>query len=257
MFMVLKDLFDLPVETKKKNVGSRPFSGYVGRSQQSPLYESLGIEEPDLPSQVQAFTDLIWPNGNPRFCRTVKSMSKMMVELEQIIRKMIFESFGVEKKYYESSVNDTEYGIHFVKYDAPPNNETGVGARPHTDGGFISILNYSLPGLEVLSKENDQWLLVEPRQGTFTVFVADALKAWSNGRFHLATHKVTMRGKKNRYTYVMFAIPKDEAVIEAPKELVDKDHPLAFRPFKQMDFFRFYLTNSSPQDNALQSFAGI
>ncbi|OVA20270.1 Oxoglutarate/iron-dependent dioxygenase [Macleaya cordata] len=256
MFMAMKDMFDLPLETKKKNVGTKTFGGYIGRSPKTPLYESLGIEYPDMPGQVQAFTDVLWPHGNPSFCQTLDSMTKVMIGLEQIIRKMVFESYGLEK-YYESSIKDTETAMHFVKYDPPPNNEPAIGANPHTDGGFITVLNNNLPGLEILSRENE-WLPMEPRQGTFTIFIGDALQAWSNGRLHIAKHRVIMRGKKDRYTYVMFAIPKDEAVIEAPKELVDKDHPLLFRPFKAMDFRRYSFANMYKDDlNVLESFAGI
>ncbi|OVA20269.1 Oxoglutarate/iron-dependent dioxygenase [Macleaya cordata] len=170
---------------------------------------------------------------------------------------MIFESYGVEK-YLESNVKDSETAIHLIKYDPPPTNQpaAGVGANPHTDKSLLTILDFNLPGLEVLSKDQSQWLPVGPRPGAFTIFVGDQLKAWSNGRLHIAPHKVSMRGEKERYSYALFASPKNEAVVEAPKELVDEEHPLLFRPFKNMDFLRFYYSNIY-MDNALQGFAGL
>ncbi|OUZ99652.1 Oxoglutarate/iron-dependent dioxygenase [Macleaya cordata] len=254
MFVGLKDLFDLPLETKQKNKSIKPFYGYIGRS--LPLYESLGIEDSHNLDQVQAFTDLMWPNkGNPAFCQTLNQMSKMMQELEQIIRKMVFESYGAEK-HCDSNIEESEVIFRVMKYKTTHSNEdSAVGLGAHSDNNILTILYQDVEGLEILSREGE-WFPLRSQQGVFTVFVGQALKAWSNGRLHAARHQVMMRGSKERYSYALFAEPKMEAVVEVPMELVDKDHPLLFRPFQHKDFLRFFYSNRGA-DNSLEDFAGI
>ena len=62
----LKQLFDLPIETKAKNTSEIAFHGYV-RSPKVPLYESMGIGNPFITENVDNFTNLMWPQDNPKF----------------------------------------------------------------------------------------------------------------------------------------------------------------------------------------------
>lgn len=67
MFAAMKRLFDLPLETKLKNYSPKTYRGYIGQSAVVPLYESLGVEDAPNLDAARAFTDLMWPEGNPRF----------------------------------------------------------------------------------------------------------------------------------------------------------------------------------------------
>lgn len=44
-------------------------------------------------------------------------------------------------------------------------------------------------------------------------------------------------------------------VIEVPQELIDKDHPLLYRPFKYQDYLTYFVSNIT--DDALELFAGL
>ena len=63
----LKNLFDLPTETKIKNTSDKPFHGYLGPFRTRPLLESMGIENPTSFDSVQSFANLMWPSGNDHF----------------------------------------------------------------------------------------------------------------------------------------------------------------------------------------------
>ncbi|CAN1837663.1 Probable 2-oxoglutarate-dependent dioxygenase AOP1.2 [Linum perenne] len=64
----LKEVFDLPLETKMKNKYKKPLIGYVGQIPKLPLHESMGIDNAVDADAVSAFTDLMWPDhGNPSF----------------------------------------------------------------------------------------------------------------------------------------------------------------------------------------------
>lgn len=67
MFKRMKDLFDLGDEIKKNNISSKSHHGYIGKDSNYPLLESLGIENALILDKARAFTDLMWPNGNPSF----------------------------------------------------------------------------------------------------------------------------------------------------------------------------------------------
>lgn len=67
IFKALEELFDLPLQTKLRNVSKKPFHGYVGQYPLVPLYESMGIDDSDVVDKVEAFTEKLWPQGNTSF----------------------------------------------------------------------------------------------------------------------------------------------------------------------------------------------
>ena len=66
-FSMIRQLFNLPVETKEKNFNPKPFHGYYGQNPNSPLYESFGIEDSSNYESFRSFTELMWPNGHDQF----------------------------------------------------------------------------------------------------------------------------------------------------------------------------------------------
>ncbi|KAJ7966118.1 2-oxoglutarate-dependent dioxygenase [Quillaja saponaria] len=259
MLVALKNLFDLPEETKQKHISSKPYSSYQGKCPIVPLSESFGLyDAAQLPDATQAFTNLMWPQGNPVLCETLRSMRLKMLELNFLILKMILESFGVEKQYDTLVENMTSHS-RLMKYRVPPptpsNNETvtDIGLLPHTDKSSLSILlQNEVQGLQVLSKQGT-WIQVKVPEGCFVAIVGDVLKAWSNGRLQAARHRVVMSGEKERYSCGLFTLPKEETVIEVPNELVDKDHPLLYKPFNYGEYFSYFVSNT--RDDALEIFA--
>lgn len=67
IFDVMEELFDLPIETKKKNTSDFYFYQWVGQREQAPLHESFGIAHPTHVEELQSFTTLMWPQGNHKF----------------------------------------------------------------------------------------------------------------------------------------------------------------------------------------------
>lgn len=67
VFGALKNLFDLPSETKMKNKYERPLTGYVGQIPKLPLHESMGIDNATSLEAAQSFTKIMWPQGNDSF----------------------------------------------------------------------------------------------------------------------------------------------------------------------------------------------
>lgn len=63
----LEELFALPLETKMNNTSEIPNAGYIGKTNFTPLFESLGIVDPVNLAKVESLANALWPEGNPSF----------------------------------------------------------------------------------------------------------------------------------------------------------------------------------------------
>ncbi|RVW28963.1 putative 2-oxoglutarate-dependent dioxygenase AOP1.2 [Vitis vinifera] len=173
LFSALEELFNLPTETKMQNAHNKPYHGYVGQHSQLPLHESIGIDNATTLEGIQSFANLMWPAGNDHFCEITREFSKIALELDHLVTKMIFESYGVGK-YSDSHLEPMSY-----------------------------LLRNQVKGLEVETKDGE-WISLELSPSSFAVIAGDALVAWSNGRLHSPYHKVMMSGNEERYSLGLF-----------------------------------------------------
>lgn len=60
-----KELYDLPPETKRRNVSTKPFPGYFGEHPLVPLYESMSVMKATEYHEVESFINVFLPEGNP------------------------------------------------------------------------------------------------------------------------------------------------------------------------------------------------
>ncbi|KAH7565134.1 hypothetical protein JRO89_XS09G0141800 [Xanthoceras sorbifolium] len=235
MFSAVEKLFDLPLEIKKKNTSEKPYFGYVGRHQPfiPALYEGMGIDFANTLEGAQNFSSIMWPHGNDSFSKTVVSYSKQVSELEKTVKKMVFESYGVEK-YYESLNESSTYLLRMMKYRGPEKNETNVGCESHTDKSFLTILHQNeVNGLEIKTKDGHWIGFDDPTPSSFVVLAADAFLV------------VVMNGSNARYSLGLFTY--NEGIIHIPEELADDEHPLQFKPFEHFGLLRYYVTEEGSQ----------
>ncbi|GMH03719.1 hypothetical protein Nepgr_005558 [Nepenthes gracilis] len=254
VFDALEDLFSLPTETKAKNTSNKPFYGYQSPHPIFPLIEGMGIEDAPILERTQSFTNLMWPTGNKRFCDSIHLYSELVSELERLVKGMVFESYGLEK-YLNAHINSTTYLLRFNKYRAPRKTETNLGAFPHSDKSFLTILRQNqVNGLEIQTKEGD-WIKYEPPAQSFLVMAGEAFLAWSNNRIHAPIHRVIMTEKTARYSIVLFAFSND--LVITPEELVDDEHPLRFKPFDHFGFLCFYSKDTQKTDCTIKAYCGL
>lgn len=103
------------------------------------------------------------------------SFARTVAELEKIVMRMLFESYGVEK-YVESHIDATTYLLRFLKYRAPKEGETTMAFPPHTDKSFITILYQNqISGLEIRARDGE-WINVHFPPSSFVVMAGDACK---------------------------------------------------------------------------------
>ncbi|KAI4379293.1 hypothetical protein MLD38_005611 [Melastoma candidum] len=253
----LKELFDLPLETKLRNSSDKPFCGYNGPSHRAPLNESIGIDDADVYNKVDGISMTNWQEGNPEFSRTIHSFSEKLSLLDRIVRRMILESLGLEK-YMEEHLNSTTYALRLMKYNGPQTTDMKMGVCSHTDKNMLTILYQNkVEGLEVKLKDGD-WISIKPKPECFIAMVGESLYAWTNGRLHCPLHRVMMTGNDARYSVGLFSNPKAGQMIKAPDEMVDDDHPLLFKPFDYNQFIESYASqpNRDPE-TSLKAYCGI
>ncbi|KAI4324722.1 hypothetical protein MLD38_030181 [Melastoma candidum] len=253
----IEELFELPLETKMRNFSKKPYHGYVGQYPMVPLYESMGIDDADIYDKVDNLSKTFWPEGHPGFSKTIQSFAERLSALDQIIRRMILESLGLEK-YLEEHMNSTNYLLRVMKYKGPKTSDTKLGLTSHTDKNIVTILYQNeVEGLEVKTKDGD-WIPFKPTPESFVVMIGDSLLAWTNGRLHSPHHRVMMSGNDARYSAGLFSVPKAGYFIKAPDEMVDDNHPLLFKPFDHVEFLGFYYTEAGQRsENALKAYCGI
>ncbi|XP_060200949.1 probable 2-oxoglutarate-dependent dioxygenase AOP1 [Lycium barbarum] len=262
MFGTSKEIFEFPLETKLKNFSEKPFDGYKGQVPFLPLYESLSISDLPKPQGVETFANIFWPeNGNLDFCNLVRSYTKLLMELDEMVKKMILESLGMINYIDEFLDPNSSFYFRFTRYKAPKSDEdrNKLGLIGHTDGNFMTIISQNqVNGLQIL-KKNGEWIDANVSPNSYVVLSGDSFMAWTNGRLYSPVHRVTMAGESDRFSIQLFSLPKPGYNIEAPKELVDEEHPLLFKPFEIQGLFE-YVTSAvgyKADAGAFKAYCGV
>ncbi|CAN8308602.1 unnamed protein product [Cochlearia groenlandica] len=245
----MEELFELPIQTKQRNLSSKLFHGFFSNN----LSQSFGVDDANIEEKVNEFTQQLWPDhGNKSISKTIHRFSEQLTEVAIMVTKMIMESFGIEK-YIDQHLDSTEYVLRMLKYTPPTiddddddDEEKRIGLGSHTDKNLMTILHQcqeDVDGLEVKTKD-EKWIKVKPSHDSFLIMVGDSLCALLNGRLSPPYHRVMMMGKKTRYSTALFSVPKQEVIIDSPEETIDEDHPRLFKPFVYKDFTHFFHTEA-------------
>ncbi|ESW17548.1 hypothetical protein PHAVU_007G248400 [Phaseolus vulgaris] len=243
VFCSMKELFDLSVETKRRNTyEGAPLKGYVGQHPKIPLHQSMGIDQGTTLEGIQSFAHKMWPKGNDQFCKHIIEYAKVAEELDGKVARMIFESYGLSE-YYESYIGSTSYLLRLLKHTAPEEVEPQLGFLAHTDKSFTTILHQNHVNALMVETRNGVWIDVDfSSTNSFVVMAGDALMAWSNDRIQSPNHKVVMKnGEDTRYSLGLFAFYK--GIMKVPEELIDEEHPVHYKPFDHLGLLNFYSAN--------------
>ncbi|KAK2978843.1 hypothetical protein RJ640_030654 [Escallonia rubra] len=169
---------------------------------------------------------------------TIYSYSKQIAELDQMVTRMVFDNFGVEK-YHKSHVEASTYILRVIKYRDPQSSETNIGCGAHADMSFTTILHQNqVSGLQIKTKDGE-WIDVAPStDSSFIVMAGYPFTVWSNGKVHAPVHQVVMKGDKTRYSVALFSY--GTGVIQPPEEFIDEEHPLKYKPFDNIQSAVFF-----------------
>ncbi|KAH0729401.1 hypothetical protein KY290_000533 [Solanum tuberosum] len=191
-----------------------------------PFYESLCI--PDLlnPQNVETFANIFWPHGNPDFCNLVKAYSNPLMELDEMLKKMILENLGLENHIDELlDINYMRFRLTHYKGSSiisgdHENNIKHDGLNGHTDGNFLTFISQNqVNGLQI--NKNGEWIDVNISPNSYVVLSGDSFKA--------------------------------------PKELVDEEHPLLFKPFEMVGLSEYVASQAgyAAPSEAFKAYCGL
>ncbi|KAL2326026.1 hypothetical protein Fmac_025084 [Flemingia macrophylla] len=257
VYSAMENFFDLSSEIKRRETTEKPIFSYSGQRQGIPLYESVGIMNPLCFEDCQKYANVMWPHGNDHFSsESVNSYAKQLVELEHTVKKMVFESYGLEKKKFETLLDSADYVLRGYKYRIPKVGESNVGVPPHSDTAFLTILNQKVEGLGVKLKDGE-WFDVGASPSLYLVMGGDAMTV----RHFLIVipaceHRVLMNSKIDRYSMGLLSYAAN--IMEPQAELVDEEHPLRYKPFHHYGYLRFFLTEEALKSpSRIKAFCGI
>ncbi|KAL5574612.1 hypothetical protein UlMin_016311 [Ulmus minor] len=218
IFASMKDLFDLPLETRMQKTSDKPYHSYLGQFPIIPRYENLGMENPTTQEGAQNFAYVMWPAGGNH-------------------------SYGVVR-LYESYIASTSYLLRFIKYRRSQTNESELGIMGHTDKTFFSILHQRQKGLEVKTKDG-HWIALKPSPSSFVFLAGDILQAWSNDRVRAGEHQVIIKEAEERYSLGFFSF-------------INREHPLRYKSIDHFNFLLFNQTEEGRKSTfPIKVFCGV
>ncbi|KAM1605814.1 hypothetical protein PS2_026510 [Malus domestica] len=248
MKSVVRSLLDLPMVIKKQNKDVIAGSGYMAPSKVNPLYEALGLYDLGSGQAVDSFCSQLNASSYQR--EVIEKYAQAVYEQIVDMGKRLAESLGLADSDY---LKGWPCQFRINKYNFTPESVGSSGVQLHTDSGFLTILqdDEDVGGLEVMDKSG-AFVAVDPCPGTLLVNLGDVAKAWSNGRLCNVKHRVQCREATIRISIATFLLgPREEAVVEAPPEFVDSEHPRLYVPFSYEDYRKLRLSTKLQAGEAL------
>ncbi|GLJ41150.1 hypothetical protein SUGI_0852210 [Cryptomeria japonica] len=225
---VSRGLLPMPTEAKERATTSNPFDSYHRKDN----FETFSLLDSCKSESLEQMCLKIWPEGNHSFSETMVAYDLCASNLAQKISKIIVASLGLDAvALYRSHFGKR---ISRLRLNGYSSHQKSIGEETlgsHADPGCLTILYQDdVEGLEIRSQEG-KWFSVKPVSHSFVVNLGDSLKAWSNGRYRSAEHRVVWKGWMDRMSIGFFTSFPMETEIWAPQELVDNNNPRRYKPF--------------------------
>jgi isopenicillin N synthase-like dioxygenase len=215
--------FDLPMEKRRALAITRSpvYRGYLGVGQRganlarpADILESLNLGRdlgPDHP-EVRAGTPLHganqWPANLAGFAQAVTSYQQTMLGLADMLLGAFALALEMPFEQLHPMFNPPMFQMRLLHYAPQPVDvDTMMGARPHQDTSFFTILlQDDVGGLEVQAR-NGEWLAAPPRPDMFVINAGEFLERMTCGAFCSAMHRVVNRSRSERYSVPFFVSP--------------------------------------------------
>ncbi|KAL9245614.1 hypothetical protein vseg_019243 [Gypsophila vaccaria] len=189
-----------------------------------------------------------WPENPPCYRKDMGSYSAAVHNLAMELASAITESLGLRPEYLKEELNGGMQVIASNLYPPCPQPHLTLGLPPHSDYSCLTILLQSSPGLEIKDMEDGgSWKLVPHLDGALQVHVGDHFEVLSNGLYRSVVHRVILNSEKTRMSIAsLHSMGLDDKIEPAP-DLVDGDHPKAYKPSSFRDFLNFLSANDLGQ----------
>ncbi|CAN6712372.1 unnamed protein product [Malus baccata var. baccata] len=256
-FDTLAELFDFPTEKKVKSFYEKPYpTGYI-KVGNAALMKAWGLLVLQTRNKLKYSNIIFGPNGHNVFRETADLYTKVMEELHHAVTRMAFENYGVEE-YLDDHLESTTHMCRFNKYSEPEKTGTNLGLPGHTDSNFSTILYQNhVKGLEIYSKDDEdcQFYPNNFLAGMFAWFCLT--QVWSNDKIRACKHRVILSENVVRHSIGLFSFRVGET--HTPKEFIDEDHPLQYKPLNNWEYTQYVKKNASSlgPDYTVKAYCGV
>ncbi|MFS7931153.1 putative flavanone 3-dioxygenase [Helianthus anomalus] len=170
----------------------------------------------------------LWPSNPPTYKEKMGNYAKAMKDLQKQLMEVVLESLGLNVNYLHDDIEDGSQVMTVNCYPSCPKPDLALGMPPHTDFGTITILNQSHQGLEIMDRDK-KWHPVPFIQGALIVQLGDQLEVISNGRYKSVPHRAILNMQRKRFSIASLHSMHIEKKVGPAPELVDEQHPVAYR----------------------------
>lgn len=107
-------------------------------------------------------------------CRkSIQTYSKKLRELDEMVKKMVFEGLNLEN-YLEEHLEATTYHLKVMKYRVADPSESTMGLDSHADTSILTILHQNgIQGLDIRTKDGD-WITINVSPNSFVVMAGES-----------------------------------------------------------------------------------
>ncbi|KAI4356622.1 hypothetical protein L6164_000631 [Bauhinia variegata] len=184
----------------------------------------------------------MWP-ANPTCYRKKMGKHSMAIQgLQKQLLRVIFESLGLNPEFLREEIEEGQQTLAVNCYPACPEPGLTLGIPPHSDFGSITILLQNSAGLEI-KDHNNSWVPVPYVEGALIVQLGDQMEVLSNGKYKSVVHRATVNAEDKRLSIASLHGFGLETKVGPAPELVNENHPKAYKEFSFREFLDFISRN--------------
>ncbi len=253
--------FALPEADKMALAINRHERGYTGLNVEVVADDDIGVksrndrneafnfgveypaDDPNVISGRRMYGANRWPESMPGFAEAARAY---LSEMEQLGRRLLpvwAVALGLAPDYFAPYFARPHCYVRTIHYPAKPQLDAGeLGARPHSDTSFVTLLpRENEPGLQVMD-ENGAWFWPDCPPGAIVVNFGLYLERLSNHVVRATPHRVIPPVNGPRYSMPLFFCPQLDALVECLPTCCGPDNPPRYQP---ETFWHFHTAHMS------------
>jgi isopenicillin N synthase-like dioxygenase len=206
------------------------------------LGQDLGPDHPGVQAGKPLHGPNQWPSGLPGFREAVSAYQAVMFTLANKLLRALAGSLAISFEslapYFEQPLSQ----MRLLHYPPQPSTlEHMMGARPHQDTSFLTILLQDAAGGLEVEARNGEWLAAPPRSDMFVVNVGEYLELFTSGVYYPAKHRVVNRSGVDRYSVPFFMSPNFDTELKPLPQFATQAGARSFQPLHiGNDMARFF-----------------
>ncbi|KAF8733030.1 hypothetical protein HU200_015388 [Digitaria exilis] len=223
-----RDFFHQPLEEKQK------YNVVLSKDQTLDWHDRLFIRVDPEDERNLAF----WPKHPESFRDILHEYASKTKTITRKILRAMARVLELDEDYFISQIGGDKAPAlaRFNYYPPCPRPELVFGARPHSDGGALTILLVAngVGGLQV--QRDGIWYAVPSKPHTLVVNLADSMEIMNNGIFKSPVHRVVTNSEQERLSLAMFYGVQGHKMLEPAAGLLDEKRPARYRKIKAFDY---------------------